>query len=181
MKTITANNHTIIVIEVHESAKSFKINNSFKLDGSNQTSVLAYNRLGIRSLNLTCLPEGFKYSIIGTITKQGEYSFIPSDDLVPSIGFEPQSVQIQIKNAQARFINLLSKNGIYLNNPMGEKPEESDFKKYPLPICFESGEERREFYRRSLSIVEDLDKWEEYQAATVKPGNKLLILKAEKA
>lgn len=41
------------------------------------------------------------------------------------------------------------------------EPDECDFERYPLPICFDPQEEQRELYKRSLKIDGDYIVWNE--------------------
>ncbi len=40
------------------------------------------------------------------------------------------------------------------------EPDESDFERYPLPICFDPEEEKRAFWKRQRSIEEEWREWD---------------------
>ena len=149
MKTITTNNHTIVILEVDNSAFDSRI----VFRGS--TPCIEYN---IKSSPIDFwnpLTKGFKYSIAGTITKEGIFDF----DCSELIEYNVSSI-----NKEVACIIFLETHGIYLNNPMGlEEPEN----------CVYNDND-------TFELEKKIQEWINYESKTLKEGNKLLILIQDK-
>ena len=101
------------------------------------------------------LPEG-RHSLVGTITKEAVFDFDAG----------------KYAKDEADFLSILESNGVYLNNPMGEKPNERrDFNKY---YGRTHSTDMDAFDREQFNY--DVKKWQSYESKTVPQGHKLLII-----
>lgn len=148
MKTITTNNRTIVVLEIENKAAN--ISHSKALGNS----MLVYEISGQSIIKPIPTSE---YRIAGTITKEGVFDF----DCSELIEYNVSSI-----NKEVACIIYLETHGIYLNNPMGEKPCKDS---YTHDNLGEGWLDEEEFHV-------DVKKWQEYESNTLKEGNKLLIL-----
>lgn len=149
MTEIKVNEYTLLMVEVPED---INVINPF-------TPKILTNK------DISDLPEG-SWSILGTITKEGIFDFDPigyvrkreSGRYVHAI--DPETLYFE--NANDAFICELKSENIYLNNPMGDKPE------YPNAFIGDSPD---------TAILKE---WQEYESKTLKQGFKLLIIKQKK-
>lgn len=168
MKTITTNSHTLVVCEVPEKSIGFDLDT----DPETGRQYFMYVDLN-EAYQSELLPIG-RYSILGTITKEGEVSF-DCENLVMHVEYEEfgnkgskyklyfsyNSFGYQESSSEESFITLLESDGIYLNNPMGEKFRYDE----GLPPYLNN---------------QDKEAWKRYESQTVKKGTKLLTIKQEK-
>lgn len=122
------------------------------------------------------LEPGFKYSILGEVTNKCEINFDCSGFVyyiqIARLGIYGYRNYVKstdmiedntCKREEESFLTLMGKNGIYLNNPMGEEPT----------VIAKNGNIKG-VSERIKNIA-----WQEYEDHTLKKGNKYLVLLKE--
>jgi len=141
MQTVRLSPTNLIAVTVPEDAYDIRI----------YSSDIWYNLLLSENTFRTVkddnsIQKSGRYEIIGTVTKDGTCTFD---------WFE------KLELLYKEFIFLLEANGIYLKNPMGDKPN--------IPCEPDT--------QRMYNAIDKYEKWQEYELKTLSTGSKLLIIK----